>query len=323
MKQRLIPVLALVAGLVVVAFPASTALADAAPPTLAGEALFDSTPAITVNCDVNGTSVISFSASGVATGPYPGTFTEVGRASIGPQSFDVNGTPTGPLMTFDAVFTIDSPVGQVTGTKTLVLPITDPGTQVAIGQCGTTPIGDAVELVNVNAHFTVHYDAEISSPAGEFSDHGVDPLVFLNRVTTVATGFVQTQQFFENFASDLGAPQPLTTPGKATGGGQIPGNVTFGLTAKSDEHGVKGNCTVIDRANNAMVKCLDATTYAQTGTHAVFRGNAVVNGAPTTYRIIVDDNGEPGAGRDMFSISTASGYTATGVLTDGNIQVHP
>src|SRR5215210_391131 len=235
-------------------------------------------------------------------------FTEVGRASLGPQSFDITGTPTGPLLTFDAVFTIDSPVGQVTGTKTLMLLITDLATQVAIGQCGTNTVG-AVELVNVNAHFTVHYDAEISSPSGEFSDHGVDPLVFLNRVTTVATGFVQSQQFVENFASDLGAPQPLTTPGKATGGGQVPGNITFGLTAKSDEHGVKGNCTVIDRATNIMVKCLDATTYAQTGTHAVFRGNALVNGNPTTYRITVDDNGEPGAGLDTFSISTLSGYS--------------
>src|SRR5215210_7452883 len=211
-------------------------------------------------------------------------FTEVGRASLGPQSFDITGTPTGPLLTFDAVFTIDSPVGQVTGTKTLMLLITDLATQVAIGQCGTNTVG-AVELVNVNAHFTVHYDAEISSPSGEFSDHGVDPLVFLNRVTTVATGFVQSQQFVENFASDLGAPQPLTTPGKATGGGQVPGNITFGLTAKSDEH-------------------------------AVFRGNALVNGNPTTYRITVDDNGEPGAGLDTFSISTLSGYSAGGVLAD-------
>jgi hypothetical protein len=52
-----------------------------------------------------------------------------------------------------------------------------------------------------------------------------------------------------------------------------------------------------------MVKCLDATTYVQTGTHAVFRG--------------------PGAGLDTFSISTDSGYSASGVLADGNIQVHP
>jgi len=112
------------------------------------------------------------------------------------------------------------------------------------------------------------------------------------------------------------------TPGQATGGGQIPADVTFGLTAKSDDKGIKGNCTVIDRTASTMVKCLDATAYVQTGTHAVFRGNALVNGTPTTYRISVDDKGEPGAGMDTFTISTGTGYGASGILTQGNIQVH-
>jgi len=209
---------------------------------------------------------------------------ETGVATLGAQSFDQNGTPFGSLLTFDAVFTIDSPLGGVSGTKTLVLPITDPATQVASGQCATVGVEPLrEELVNVNAHFTVHYNAEISTMAGEFADHGVNPLAFLN---------------------------------------QIPGDVTFGLTAKSDDKGVKGNCTVIDRATNTIVKCLDATAYFQTATHAVFRGNALVNGTPTAYRISVDDNGEPGAGLDTFSVSTGAGYVASGVLTQGNIQVH-
>jgi hypothetical protein len=47
-----------------------------------------------------------------------------------------------------------------------------------------------------------------------------------------------------------------------------------------------------------------------------------VNGVATTYRISVDDNGEPGAGVDTFSLSTDLGYAASGVLSEGNIQVH-
>ena len=70
------------------------------------------------------------------------------------------------------------------------------------------------------------------------------------------------------------------------------------------------------------MKCLNATSYAQAVTHATFTGNATVNGVATTYRITVDDNADPGAGADMFTITTGSGYTATGVLTQGNIQVH-
>lgn len=323
MKLRFLLVVA-VASAAIVTLSGSSALADVSPPTLTNEQFVDPAPNITASCDTGGTSTISFTSSGIATGPYPGTFTEVGVATLGQQSFDQNGTPTGPLLTFDAVFAIQSSVGNVTGTKTLVLPITDPA-QVAIGQCGTVGISpQQEELVNLNAHFTVHYDAEISSPAGEFSDHGVDPLVFVNRVTVLAEpNRVILEQFFENFASDLGAVQPLTSPGQATGGGQIPGDVTFGFTAKSDQNGVKANCTVIDRTTDTMVKCLDGTTYFQSGTHAVFRGDALVNGTRTTYRISVDDNGEPGTGLDTFTLSTGTGYGTGGVLTEGNVQVHP
>src|SRR6266576_3338932 len=257
------------AGGALLVFPATTALADVAPPTLSGEQFFDPTPTVTTACDVNGTSTISFSSSGTATGPYPGMYTEVGTATLGPQSFDVSGTPSGFLLSFDAVFTIHSTVGDVTGTKSLS-PITDPGTQFAVGQCGNSQGGDPVELITAIAVNSVRYDAEVSAPAGEFADHGRSPAVDLQHLTNVTTGFTFFQHFAENFTSDLTEVQPLTTPGQATGGGQIPGNVTFGLTAKSDQNGVKGNCTVIDRAANTMLKCLDATTYAQTGTHAVF-----------------------------------------------------
>ncbi len=59
----------------------------------------------------------------------------------------------------------------------------------------------------------------------------------------------------------------------------------------------------------------------QIGNHATFRGKADANGAaPTTYRIEVIDNGEPGLG-DTFTIATDSGYAAGGILTGGNVQV--
>src|SRR3954462_6894473 len=128
MKRPLIALLA-VTACALIPFPASTALADVGAPTLTGEEFFDPVPDITATCEPGGTSTISFNAAGTATGPYPGPFTETGVATLGPQSFDVNGTPHGSLLTFDAVFTIDSNVGEVTGTKTLVLPITDFSTQ--------------------------------------------------------------------------------------------------------------------------------------------------------------------------------------------------
>ena len=120
---------------------------------------------------------------------------------------------------------------------------------------------------------------------------------------------------------------PTSTPGQVTGGGQVMNavandQVAFGFNAKSSSTGIKGECTVVDPSTNTKLKCLDATILTQSGTHGTFFGNATVNGTATTYRIDVDDLGEPGKGKDTFKIQTASGYTASGVIVNGNIQVH-
>jgi hypothetical protein len=122
---------------------------------------------------------------------------------------------------------------------------------------------------------------------------------------------------------------PTSTPGHVTGGGQILNaarndKIAFGFNAKSDQNGVKGNCTVVDPSTvpNTMIKCLDVTSLIQSGTHATFFGNATVNNVAVTYRIDVDDLAEPGRGQDTFSIQMSSGYAAGGVLTGGNVQVH-
>jgi len=122
---------------------------------------------------------------------------------------------------------------------------------------------------------------------------------------------------------------PTSTPGQTTGGGQIADTggavqIAFGFTGKSDQNGVKGECTVVDPAgpSNTRIKCLDVTSLSQTASHATFFGHATVNGIGTTYRIDVEDSAEPGAGLDTFKLQTASGYVAGGTLTAGNIQVH-
>ena len=46
------------AGTSLLAFPAGSALAAGAPPTLTGEELNDAAPNVTTSCDVNGTSTI-------------------------------------------------------------------------------------------------------------------------------------------------------------------------------------------------------------------------------------------------------------------------
>jgi hypothetical protein len=122
---------------------------------------------------------------------------------------------------------------------------------------------------------------------------------------------------------------PTSTPGQTTGGGQTlnpdaDDNIAFGYNAQSTAASFKGNCELVDPspARNVKIKCLDVTALVVGGTHATFFGNATVNGTATTYRIDVDDFGEPGAGSDTFQLSTANGYSYGGVLVHGNIQVH-
>jgi hypothetical protein len=118
--------------------------------------------------------------------------------------------------------------------------------------------------------------------------------------------------------------------GKVTGGGQIPHTsdpnqkVAFGFQVQNVNGTLKGNCSVIDQSpvRNIQIKCVDVSTLVTTGTRATFFGSATVNGVTTTYRIDVDDIAEPGRDADTFRIETSSGYTASGVLSQGNIQVH-
>jgi hypothetical protein len=295
----------------------ASAQAATPPPTLEGELFFDPAPTVTGTCNPDGTSTIYFEAAGTASGPYNGTFTETGTATIGPQAFTdppINSSFTGPIVTFDAVFTITSGTTQITGTKTLSL---ISGSQ-AIGDCVTQRGVHSVEVIALNS---VSYQAAIGTGDATYSDHGRNPRVFVQRVENVDPPSITQLDFLEDFDSDLSVTEPLNTPGHATGGGQVPADASFGFAAKSDVNGMKGNCTVIDRSAGAKVKCLDVTSYSQAGTHATFSGHATVNGVATTYRIDVDDAGEPGAGQDTFKI-VAGTYSAGGTLTEGNVQIH-
>jgi hypothetical protein len=85
----------------------------ATPASLAGETFTSqhvNGSTLTGVCDGRGGS-FSFSLSGTAAGPFPGTFTESGSFSAPRNGFTSN---------FSSTFTITSTVGTVTGTKHLV-----------------------------------------------------------------------------------------------------------------------------------------------------------------------------------------------------------
>jgi hypothetical protein len=115
-----------------------------------------------------------------------------------------------------------------------------------------------------------------------------------------------------------------STAGKATGGGFLAGDagkLNLSVSARSDHDGPAGTCEV--RFGKSRLTCVDVDGYFESPTsdRVVLVGNAVHDGAPTRYRIELEDLGEPGRD-DLFSIETDSGLAASGALAGGNLQVH-
>ena len=131
------------------------------------------------------------------------------------------------------------------------------------------------------------------------------------------------------------------TPGKITGGGSVDERIrNFGFVVQGRiEHGqmvFTGELEFQDKKKGINLHSTTITLLrvAPDGKSAMFTGTARVNGsAGYNFTVWVEDNGEPGAGRDRFRIEITgpSGFTydssrlaTKGGLLDkgGNIQVH-
>jgi len=295
-------------------------------PTLQGETVISTlgfasnTFTFATECDnPDGTASASIHATGVATGPYPGTFEETVDVTLGAPG--AGGAR--PLLSAVASFRIDSGTTVITGTKQL-----DPAVAGQVGTCATTERPDAsrpgetCRQTGIRVDPRLRYSATIATATGTTTDSGRAEASVFTSETRGCTDIGDNDQGQLNEVFVL-SDQLASTPGKAAGGGRLLGQpVSFAFFARADRSGAtQGTCLVFDDATDTRIRCLDVATYIQVGNRAVFTGRARVNGTETTYRIEVVDNGEPGAGRDTFTISTDSGFVATGVLAFGNIQV--
>jgi hypothetical protein len=275
-------------------------------------------------CSPDGNTTLTFTASGPAVGPFPGTFTESGTIILVPPG---SGPGTSPesrdLQSFDAQFTIDSDLGQVTGTKAKTGP-----DDLSGGLCFAEP---SFRLVNL-AFEEVGYEATVTTPTGNSEYSGLAQSSLHTQGVPMEES---VRHFVEEFQTSIREEPELTanTAGEATGGGQIPGTspskrISFGFEAistavagSSGEFDLQGRCLVQDPALNTTVKCLNVTSYTQAGTHATFGGDALVNDQPTKYTINVDDLQEPNRGQDTFAI-VAGDYIAGGSVSNGDTQLH-
>jgi len=120
--------------------PATGSAAPPPPkPSMAGET-FTGVPTVTFTCDPMNNSTISYTVTGTASGPYPGTFTGTGAATLGPQGI-FSGSPDpnapGAVLSFTASFTIMTTTGaKVSGSLQLAPPGTLAGNQGFCDQNG-------------------------------------------------------------------------------------------------------------------------------------------------------------------------------------------
>jgi hypothetical protein len=157
-------------------------LAATPPATLTGETFSSSGGPGGASCIGGGT--FSFTASGVATGPYTGTFTESGTGTL----TDFPGSSQSFFTAFSATFTIYSPSGAVlvTGSKTLDTSV--PNTSDACYNQLNAVIASGIPTT---------YGATIDTPAGNYHDQGTSAVGNLRSGptptdTTLAETFTST-----------------------------------------------------------------------------------------------------------------------------------
>jgi hypothetical protein len=114
-----------------------------------------------------------------------------------------------------------------------------------------------------------------------------------------------------------------------TGGGWLANpRANFAVAGGIKNGGFWGHLLYVDHDNRIKVKGTGVTAYVPTPgtTMRHIEGTCEINGAPGTYQVDVDDQGEPGGGRDVFRLSAQASNGATvqagDVISGGNIQLH-
>jgi hypothetical protein len=170
---------------------------------------FDPTDEMQVDCNPEGTSTITFSVEGVSVGNYSGVFTESGVVTFGPA---VDGNDD-TVIAFTSEFRVDSPVGIVTGYKTL-------GTDVSFypdpsrAFCGRQSGNPSLPTLIRNYFFAsalLEYHAVIETETGTYTESG-PAFFYLDGSTDEANPDYRTfDQFIESHGTRLGPIPPLPT----------------------------------------------------------------------------------------------------------------
>ncbi len=188
----------------------------------------------------------------------------------------------------------------------------------AVGSSATIDGAQFVGTVVANTTITMTFGANVSGR-----------MLALNGAVTMITDTIATC-----VGSGGGTIPPKPCRDFVTGGGWIEGNsyvkghkddrATFGVSGGIKNGEFWGQLSYNDHGKNGVkVKSTGVTAYVVIDpVTRLIEGTARVNGHGSfTYQVVVVDNGEPGR-NDSFSLSLSNGYSASGTLKGGNIQIH-
>jgi len=270
-------------------------------------------------------------------GPYTVTMTVTDTldGQDDSETFAVN--VSDPAVNASGGFVVEANVGTDTGPRTLAT-FTDPGGAEPNAFDPTPSTSDG------------HYKATIDWADGTTSPGTITPLIpssptQIFTVTGSHTYAIESPVSGFNVVITIDHEGVISTAistaivgraGKVTGGGQIGqiGSTNWSFDVQPDGNGgFKGNLNYKDKTNNIDVNSTSITfvSILIDNAHATVEGTATVNGASGyTFRLDVEDNGEPGKGNDRFRIRLDGPTTYDsnsfapngGLLSAGNIQVH-
>jgi hypothetical protein len=101
-------------------------------------------------------------------------------------------------------------------------------------------------------------------------------------------------------------------------------NVFSRPNSQTNTQTIRGHLNYLNKLTGEHVKSVAITSLVVnplTRT-ATFRGTCTNNGLPCTFECTVQDNGNPGRGRDQFSISGMGIIPNSDTLNGGNIVIH-
>jgi len=267
-------------------------------------------------------------------GPYTGTLTVTDTldAQSDSKSFAVN--VSDPAVNASGGFSFQSNVGTNTGPQAVVT-FTDPAGAEPNASDSTPPTspghytasidwGDGTKSPGVITPLTPSSPSQVFTVTGNHTYTIESPVSGFNVITTID---------HEGVTSMATSTAIVGRAGKVTGSGQIGDSRNFGFVAQPDNNnGFMGNLNYMDKTNNIDLKSTSITfvSILIDNKHATFKGTATVNGTSGyTFRVDMEDNGEPGTGVDRFRIRLSGPTTYDsntfaanrGLLTGGNIQV--